>query len=317
MLNFPETYFEREIRNDFTIEPMMKRCWAAQMEILQKIEEVCKALNISFYADWGTLLGTVRHHGFVPWDDDMDICMKRPDYNKFLMHAKEYLPKDYLLLHVSTSSEVTNMLCRVTNGNAIRIDDETLRRFHGFPYVAGVDIFPIDYIPMDKEAEQFQKDVVKIINETMNLFNSEEYRESPEILTFLDVIEEMCGVTLDRNGDISNQLLQLLDRVISLFREEESEYLASMCDYLNGWNVHGLEYKIPKEYYDEVIMMPFETIMLPVPKGFDHILKVKYGDYMTPVYNGTNHMYPFYQEQEALLKEYLKQHNISGDRFYL
>lgn len=61
----------------------MKHAWAAQLEVLNDIDKACTENGIQYFAEWGTLLGAVRHHGFIPWDDDMDICMKRADYEKF------------------------------------------------------------------------------------------------------------------------------------------------------------------------------------------------------------------------------------------
>ena len=72
----------------------MKCCWMAQLNVLENIDRICQKHNIQYQAEWGTLLGTVRHGGFIPWDDDMDISMKRPDYNKFLKNTgqiKKYM----------------------------------------------------------------------------------------------------------------------------------------------------------------------------------------------------------------------------------
>ena len=94
-MQIPEGYLEGEIRDGFYVESMMKKTWAAQMEVLAEVDRVCKKNNIQYFADWGTLLGAVRHKGFVPWDDDMDICMKRPDYNRFLEIAEKIMPSNY------------------------------------------------------------------------------------------------------------------------------------------------------------------------------------------------------------------------------
>ena len=79
-----------EYREGFYVEPMMKCAWAAQIKLAELIDEMCRAEGIRYFADWGTLLGAVRHKGFIPWDDDMDLCMLRKDYNHFLKVAERY-----------------------------------------------------------------------------------------------------------------------------------------------------------------------------------------------------------------------------------
>lgn len=75
---------KKEVRCDFEISAMMKRAWAAQMEVLEVVDEICQRNGLQYFADWGTLLGAIRHQGFIPWDDDIDICMKRKDYNQLI-----------------------------------------------------------------------------------------------------------------------------------------------------------------------------------------------------------------------------------------
>lgn len=99
-MQIPEGYLEGEIRDGFYIESMMKKTWAAQMKVLMEVDRVCKKNGIQYFADWGTL-GAVRHHGFVPWDDDMDITMKRPDYNKFCSIAEKEMP-GYNIVNIHT-----------------------------------------------------------------------------------------------------------------------------------------------------------------------------------------------------------------------
>ena len=73
MLRFPKEYFKGEIRDGFYIEPLMKHAWAAQLEVLHKIDAICNEYDIPYFADWGNLLGTDRHKGIIQWDDDIDI----------------------------------------------------------------------------------------------------------------------------------------------------------------------------------------------------------------------------------------------------
>ena len=101
-MRFSNSYFEDEVRDGFYVPGMVKRAWAAQLEVLEDVDRVCKKHGIRYFADWGTLLGAVRHGGFIPWDDDLDICMKRQDYTRFLEIAPKELPAEYKILNFHT-----------------------------------------------------------------------------------------------------------------------------------------------------------------------------------------------------------------------
>ena len=85
-MQFTQDFFKPEIREEFEIPAMMKRAWAAQMEVLQVVADICEENGLQYFADGGTLLGAVRHQGFIPWDDDIDICLKRV-YQNHWFHA--------------------------------------------------------------------------------------------------------------------------------------------------------------------------------------------------------------------------------------
>ena len=79
-MEFPQEFFLDEVRDGFFVPAMMKRAWAAELEILIEIDKICDRHHIRYFIDYGTLLGAMRHKGFIPWDDDIDISMKREDY---------------------------------------------------------------------------------------------------------------------------------------------------------------------------------------------------------------------------------------------
>ena len=81
-LKFDNDFFNTEVREGFEISSMMKRAWAAQMEVFQVVSDICNRNGIRYFADFGTLLGAVRHKGMIPWDDDIDLAMMRPDFER-------------------------------------------------------------------------------------------------------------------------------------------------------------------------------------------------------------------------------------------
>ncbi|MBO6241734.1 MAG: LicD family protein [Butyrivibrio sp.] len=96
-MNHSIDFFRDEVRNGFYIPTAIKQAWACSLDVLAEIDCICTSHNITYYADWGTLLGAVRHGGFIPWDDDLDICMKRDDYTKFREVADSELPSEYVI----------------------------------------------------------------------------------------------------------------------------------------------------------------------------------------------------------------------------
>ena len=310
MLKFPEDYFQEERKCNFTVSKTMKHAWAAQLEVLQNMIAVCEKHNIHYYAFWGTLLGAVRHEGYIPWDDDIDIAMKREDYIKFQQVAKE-LPAEYCFINVHTEEEWPHFCARVTNARTVSTSEKRLLQFHGCPFVVGVDIFPLDYIPRDENAAELQKTLLGIIRDILPLAKllkengsagvdiSEAGRqESRETLEAgIAALETCCKISIDRGKPVDNQLLRLYDKICMMYGEEDGEILTSYPEYIKGGG-----FFLQKEWFG-VKQMLFENMHIMVPAGYDHIMTELYGDYMEPVQSGSDHEYPFYREQLQSLHE--------------
>lgn len=297
MLTFPKEFFQEEIRSDFKVESSAKHLWAAKLELLAKVDEVCKKYSIPYFADWGTLLGAVRHQGFIPWDDDIDIAMKRPDYNRFLeICPKEFICFDenkdldekslgdnFLYSSIYSAKVHTHIQTVLLSTNKVLVfDDHYLKRFHGYPVGVGIDIFPLDYLPeKNEETEQIFKLIAYI--ETIQ-YNDEHWDisgmpNSDEATQYIHSIESVCNLKFDWNISLRIQLLRLMDKLYSYYSEEGSTYLMPLYWQISYPEKH-LYHK--KEWFDETILLPFENIMIPAPKEYDKILTNLYQDYMTP-----------------------------------
>lgn len=312
MLQFDEAFFKGEERDEFYVAPMMKRAWAAQMEVLKVIDDICTKYGLQYFMGWGSLLGAVRHKGFIPWDDDIDVWMKRPDYVKFCEVAQQEFPKGYEILNVHQDEEYDNMLTRVINGRSINIDPEHLELFHGCPYVVGVDIDILDYKSKNDAEDKLQLQLVEIVLQSVGAV--EEYENGSitkeKMIAFLSQVEELCGVTLDYNRNIRSQLRQLADRLCMIYQDEDAdEWQEVLCRVINRPN-----FFFPKEWYAEGIRVPFEGVMdVVIPAGWDGLLNLMYGDYMVKNRAHQAHSYPFYKDQEELLRKYLQANHLPMD----
>lgn len=298
-VEFEKSYFEGETREDFYIRPMVKRAWAAQLEVLHEIDVICRRHNIKYFAEWGTLLGAVRHKGFIPWDDDLDIGMKREDYNLFLKHCLNELPKGLEIRNFYTEETYGQIMTRIVTGSYIRLDEEYLTKYHGCPYVVGVDIFPMDYIPRNKQDEEIQLKLLVAANLLAQTWQSEHITEE-EKMACLKELTELTGAQIREGIPVHQQLYQLSDSICALYHEEDSDEITLLC--MLSARPH---YRLPKQCYDYLIDMPFENTVIPVPEDYDRILKLRYGEnYMVPVKHWGTHDYPFFKKQEQQLKMY-------------
>ena len=299
-MNFEESYFKGEIIDGFYVEEQMKRAWAAQIEVLEEIRRICGNHNLKFFADWGTLLGAARHKGFIPWDDDLDVCMMRDDYEKFLRIAPKELLPCYELKSLYNDPGHDNVKARIITGRHMNFDRDYLNKFHACPFVVGIDIFPIDYIPRDAAKSQEQ-------NRNINYAMTAAYSISPcapynkEELDLAHQLEELTGFKIDYNNNLVHEFKKIVDELSAIYGPKDSDEVCSMIDFAMGW---PREYRIRKSSYAEPVEMPFENTTIPVPAGYEEILTIKYGEnYMTPVKGASSHDYPFYKEQELCLKE--------------
>lgn len=299
-----DKFLEPEVRDGFYVPSEVKQAWAAELEVLQEIDRICRKYDIPYFADWGTLLGAVRHGGFIPWDDDLDITMKRADYERFLQVAQKELRDDYEIFTYATHPDFWSFLARFVAKNKICFEEEHLKKFHGFPYIVGIDIFVLDYVAVDKKKEEKRCSLARFVIEVADAV-AEGRLKGNEAKHALDKIEQLLHIRLYDRTDLHALRVQLYreaEKLFAMFSEKESEELTRMMP--NGL-YHSGNLRLLKEYYEKQVWLPFENIMIPVPCGYDEMLRRRYGDYMKLVRNAGGHDYPFFETQRKQLQAVL------------
>lgn len=299
-----DSFLEPETRDGFYIPSAVKQAWAAELEVLAEIDRICKKHNIPYFADWGTLLGAVRHGGFIPWDDDLDITMKRADYERFLQVAPKEMPDGFAIFTYENHPDFWHFLARFVAKNRICFEEEHLKKFHGFPYIVGIDIFVLDYVSVDEAQEEDRDKLARYVIAAADRIAEREIAGA-EADKVLDEIEQMFDTTFADRTDLHSlrvQLYRIAEKLFAMFPEKESKELTRMMpDGIYG----NKTLRLPKEYYDKQIWLPFENILLPVPSGYDEMLRKRYGDYMKLVRNCGGHDYPFFATQKKQLQAVL------------
>ena len=294
-MRFSHEYFDDEVREDFYVSGLMKRLWAANLEVISDVAKVCDKYNIRWFADYGTLLGAVRHGGCIPWDDDFDICMLRGDYMRFLEVAEKELPQNYSVLNCH--NEYEDLLTRVINTRHPTFEEDILQRYHQCYLGAGIDIFPLDYMAPTKKEQEAHKTLLRAILSFEPIL-SDENLDQAMLDQVLSQLEQLCGVKFDRQGKLIKQMYEAAEGVCALYGPDKADtvMLAPV------WAKNGTK-TYPLSCFKHAIKVKFEGIDIWISAEYDKMLQIEYGDYMRIIKGGASHAYPCFTEQEAYVRE--------------
>lgn len=232
------------------------------LQILKCLDRFSKENHLTYYLAGGTLLGAVRHKGFIPWDDDIDIMMPRKDYQRLI---QTFHDDRYRLISCDTDAACTTQIARIYDTHTELEWEMTKDAKIGI----FIDIFPIDGFPAGRLQTNLHLYHLKWIKTQASSVKRLAFGEKESYQTLKKVIRILCL----HDG---NYYAKKMNRIAQKYDFDAMDYVGVK----NSINAHLFKEKNDKHIFDETIYLPFEDMMAPAPKGYDTYLRHLYGDYM-------------------------------------
>ena len=250
-----------------------------ELEMLKEVLRICREHQLTYYALGGTLLGAVRHKGFIPWDDDIDIGIPRPDYEKFLKIAADELPDhlqvDYFKTEDRSLVKRPSYACKIRNLNV-----DVIERIANIPNrtKAWIDIFPLDGVPGNwllRKIHSFRM-LYRRMRIQFSMFDENVHTMRSNRPWYEKALIKFYRITrVGRNSDPYDMMYRM-DEALTRYDYDSCSYL---INFMGAWKLKEL---FPKSVYGDGKEYPFEDLLITGPADADYVLKQMYGDYMTP-----------------------------------
>ena len=236
-----------------------------QLNILKQVAEFCceRGINYSLYG--GTLLGAIRHKGYIPWDDDIDISMPRPDYNKFLNDFHLIKDKNLKVHARELNKEYIYPFCKVSDERTL------LKEYSDINYVLGIniDIFPIDGLPANYK--ECRKLMLKS-SISRNFLELKQTKITKNRIWYKNSILFFSKILL--YGIPSKIFLNTIERQTRKYKFQNSSFVGNIV-----WG-YGIKERCNKSVYSDYVLVDFENNKLKAMKGYDEYLTNVFGNYM-------------------------------------
>lgn len=233
-----------------------------EIEMLRYFVDVCSSLNLRYYLLGGTLLGAVRHQGFIPWDDDIDVGMPREDYEVFLKEAPLLLPQHFFVQTIWSDKEYLHCFAKIRNSNTTYIESTAAKR--NMNHGVFIDIFPLDFYPDDKRKQKLV-DIKKLF---FALRIGQCFSSLKPMKIKTRIAQYICRLVYP---SVSKALIERERLYKSI---PKSKWIAN---YGGAW---GKKEIVPADWYGEGTELIFEGMKVVAPLHYDKWLTQVYGDYM-------------------------------------
>ena len=272
-IKLPEGFLDEEVRSGFTVTADMKKVWAVELDLLQELLRVCRENGLKIFADGGSLLGAVRDHGFIPWDDDIDLVMMRADYDKLCSIAPKAFREPYFFQSYRTEKGYPRRHAQFRNSLTTGILENEKDIGYAFNQGIFIDIFVLDGLYED---DQKQLDQRRRGEKLKRFFD---YKSNPK--SKKRIIYHLCKLI---------PWSFLVKKMDSVLTEKEAATSDRVVNYGFSFELGPKVTRRERRFYDDPpVEVPFEFITIPIPKNYDEWLTSRYGDYMKPSRAGAVH----------------------------
>jgi len=238
----------------------MEKLQERLLELLKEIDYICKKHNITYYIDGGSAIGAIRHRGFIPWDDDIDIVMTRDNFKKFESIIDEEIPDNRKYESYERNKKYTMLYSRYCDKTSTSILRTSL--LDVFESGVFIDIFVLDPIPSDKKIQEKYLKTFRAYAEYINPYYYDTVVSGNNIEMFkIKILGKLLG---------RKKLHKYINRKLFSYKEKDCEY------YCFRFDLFPFIYK--KNYFQEPKYMMFEDFLAPVPTEITDYLKVHYGE---------------------------------------
>lgn len=249
----------------------LRQCQLVQLEIAKEVKRLCEENDICYFLVAGSALGAVRHEGFIPWDDDLDIGMLRYDYDAFINVASSQLSSKYFLQTWNSDKHFGLPIAKIRKNNTTYVERNSKNvGIHSGIYV---DIFPLDNVPDSKMLYLIQKYESKILLHLLLNKNGYDYLEgSSKIKQFVGSIIKSISLLFSLEF-LQNKMIKCITRF--------NKSITNRVVAFGGANTYEKE-TLKREWVSETEKTQFENEKFLIPKQWDEYLTHFYGDYLTP-----------------------------------
>ena len=262
---------EKEILSGYEVSARMKRIWAMELDMVARFVEVCEKYHLQYWMMGGTLLGAVRHKGFIPWDNDIDLAMPRADYNRLLeIGPSVFRAPLFFQTPVTDDSRFFNTYVKIRNGNGTAASREEFET--GMNCGVFIDVFCLDEIP---DSSWKRKLYYRRLNEIakMQRFALGKPLKKGLVNEVKHFLQKMVYRFLYDSPDAAG--------LYRIYQREAGKYAGKGCRQIAHRDFGFFEKFIwDKTDWDQSVTLEFEDMKLNAPVGYDAILRKQYGNYM-------------------------------------